>query len=269
MLASVAGLKRATDALHKAASTLGRADGYESLHRIERLLAELDRAVALPDALRADAQAASQPTRAWLAAEWGRRGSLVARDTADHFAARGVACQLEGARLTAGAFVVLIDAAKDKGSVEYAGEEIVAGLPLVPERLFAGWQGATAALERGETPPEQFADLLAEAAASLAKGEPRVGSRIPLPDIHFELFVRRQTAAARTNPSKGRLKEYPRSQFAWDLARLRAAPHFLERAGRRMELLPASPSAARSRVASVLVVDEGGGTVALADLRMG
>ncbi len=264
------GLHRAATALNKASKMLASADGYESLPKVRAALAKVEQASALPEALGQRATEALASTQAWLRGEWERRGREVALEAADHFVARGIEARLDGATLVASPFTLVLDAGKDQATIEYGGETVKAKVPLVPAKLFAAWQAASAALGKGETPPERFAELLIEAAeAVIGRGKDgRAGARVPLPDVHFELFIRRQTAQARTNPAQGKIKEYPRAQFAWDLARLLAAPHFLQRGRRTIELLPASASAARSRVAAVPVVSESGALFALGDLRI-
>lgn len=72
-------------------------------------------------------------------------------------------------------------------------------------------------------------------------------------DLHFQLFVRRQTAQVRQDPRRSRVKEYPRAQFAWDLATLLEDPSWLHDQAGEIVLHPASDSAARSRATSVLI----------------
>jgi hypothetical protein len=252
--------------LRKAARLLSRPEGYESLHRVRRLLDRLDGSPALPEDLRASAEAAGRPVRDWLAAEWARRAHGVAAETVEHFAGRGVAASVDGLVIGAPPLTLRIEAEKDRASVEYAGEAVIGNAPLVPQRLFAAWQAAQARLRRDEVPPELFGDALIAAYGRVA---PRAGARVPLPDLHFDLFVGRQTAQVKSSPQAGKIKEYPRFQFAWDLARLIEAPAFLQRGERRIEIFEASPSAARSRTGSVLVPGVAGGLRAWGDLRVG
>lgn len=263
-------LNKAAAALSKAAKMLASADGFESLPKVRSALAKVEQASALPEALGKRATEALESTQAWLKVEWERRGREVALEAADHFVARGIEATLDGTTLLAAPFVLVLDAGKDQATVKYGGEAVKAKVPLVPAKLFAAWQWAGAALAKGETPPERFAELLIEATDSVIRKDKdkRAGARVSLPDVHFELFVKRQKGQARTNPAQGKIKEYPRAQFSWDLARLLAAPHFLKRGRRTIELLPASASAARGRVASVQVVAESGVLIALGDLRI-
>ncbi len=80
------------------------------------------------------------------------------------------------------------------------------------------------------------------------------GSRVRLPDVHFRAFVHRQTAAVRKDPRKGRVKPYPRYQFAWDLGLLLSQQEQVTtRGGRRIELIEASESASRGATTSLIV----------------
>jgi hypothetical protein len=89
-------------------------------------------------------------------------------------------------------------------------------------------------------------------------------------DLHFQLFVARQTAQVRQDPRKGKVKDYPRYQFAHDLSLL------LERKGddltlshesRRLTFHQASKSAAGSR-ANSLKVEHGEQILSLSDLEV-
>ena len=163
-----------------------------------------------------------------------------------------------------------IDAARDRVDLLYAGEPLKTRLPMAADRVFRVREAALHGLERRATPPDVLADSILEAYDSLTAGAGgRPGRGVPLPKVHFELFVDRQSAQSRATLTKASIKEYPRSQFAWDLAGLLANPHFLERDGRKLELVPASPSAASSRSASIRAFDEQGVERAYALVRVG
>lgn len=269
--AAVAPMKRDAVMLDRLAETLSRSDGYESLAKIERMLDQLDGATALDPAVLERARAAAAPTREWLHAEWDRRGREVVTEVADCFLGRGVPVAIDGARLVAGPFGILIEATRDQGTIEFLGETVAGPIPLVPQRIFAAYESARVGLQRGETPPETMADpfIIAADAVSRRRNDGKTGMRVLLPELHFELFIARQSVHGRNNPSKSKLKEYSRAQFCWDLGRLREATHFLTRGTRVIELFPALAAAAKNRTTSVAVVAAGGSVLMLGETRVG
>ncbi|MCK6528649.1 hypothetical protein L6R50_14190 [Myxococcota bacterium] len=271
LVAEADALAAAATALRRTTRLLARPDGYDSLPKVARALDGIEKATALPESLRDRAADAARSARTWLDAEREIRARGFAREAVEHFRARGVGAVQDGLEISAPPCGIRFDPARDRAEVHHAGEPVIEGVPLVPERIFAAWQSAQARLAAGETPPERFADLLIGAYDRIVARdrEGRAGPRVPLPEVHFEMFVGRQTAQARTSPTQGRIKEYPRFQFAWDLARLLDSPEFHARGARRIEILPASPSASKSRSASVLVVGEDGERRVLGDVRVG
>jgi len=264
-------LAAAAAKLRRTARQLARPEGYDSLPKVARALDGVESAQALPGSLRDRVAAAARSARDWMKAEREGRAREFARAAVEHFTGRGVEAVLNGLEIAAPPCVIRFDPAKDRAAVDHAGEPLVEGVPLVPERLFSAWQAAQARLAAGETPPERFADLLIEAYDKVGARDPgrRAGARIPLPDVHFEMFVGRQVGQARTSPTRSRIKEYPRAQFAWDLARLMDAAEYQVRGDRRIELIAASASASKSRTSSVSVVAEDGTLRAWSDVRVG
>ena len=253
--------------LSGATQRLARSEGYEALNKVQRDLSrigelELD-ASGMVDAARSVAEQVS----GWLDGEWQRRAEGVTRELRHWFADRGVTLQGEGMELVGDPFTLSIRPADDRACLLFAGEVVKDRLPLAPARIYDAWERERARMERDATGPERFADLLITATDDSCRlRQVPIGARQRLPDVHFQLFARRQTAQVRQDPRKGRVKEYPRYLFAWDLGELLAAPAWLQRQGRRLTVHAASESAARSRSSSVLV-RRGGDFVALGDVQ--
>lgn len=263
--------RRARDAttLKRIAATLSRAEGYESLKKVQQALEKLDGLEGLPAEDLAAARLAAEPVADWLESEWARRASDFVAELRAYFAERAVRLEGEGFILASPPLSFEIDPSADRADLTYAGETVKQRLPLVAERLLRERESGLQRLERGSTPPDLLADQLVEAYDAVTRmKEARPGARVRLADAHFQLFVDRQTVQARQSLTRGKLKEYPRVQFAFDLAGLLAAPHFLHRGGRTIHLIEASPSLARSRSASIAVVARDGATTTLADLRV-
>ncbi len=270
LLPDAAGRARDAATLTRIARTLSRAEGYESLRKVQQALDKLAALERLPAELLEAAQSAAAPVAEWLQEEWARRARDFVAEVRDYFAERAVPLEGEGFSLSSPPLRFQIHPAKDRADILYAGEPVKERLPLVAERLLRERESALQRLIRGSTPPDLMADQLLEAYDTVLRlKEARRGSRVRLPEIHFQLFVDRQTAQARQSLVRGKIKEYPRAQFAFDLAGLLAAPGFLERDGRRIELVEASRSLARSRSSSVTVVGPDGGKTVWSDLRAG
>ncbi len=262
---------RARDAatLKRIATTLSRAEGYESLKRVQQALAKLDSLESLPAEVLAAARGAAEPVTVWLEDEWARRASNFVAEMRDYFAARSVRLEGEGFDLSSPPLAFVVFPAEDRADLIYAGEALKQRLPLVADRLLREREAALLRLQRGATQPDLLAEQLLEAYDTVVRlREARPGARIRLPDVHFQLFVDRQTAQARQSLTRSKLKEYPRAQFAFDLSALIAAPEFLRRDGRTLELIEAPPSLARSRSSSVTVVAGDGTTTVWSDLRV-
>lgn len=238
----------AAKAWRTAAKLLTRAEGYDGLSRLQKVLDKAD-ASALPDPqLQERLAAVSTATRAWLDAEWTRRAEEIGLELEVYFAHRGVPVVLTGDVLAAGALHIRIEPRADRATLCFADEEVRARVPLAPERLYREWEAALGRLERAGTEPTAFAEELVTAYGTTA----RAGARVPLPRVHFAMFVARQPARARQDPRKGRLRDYPRAQFAWDLHQWLEAGAPTPPGG-EIEVLDASTSAARSARTSVRV----------------
>lgn len=270
LLAEAAATAKEAAALKRTALALGRTEGYESLKKVQQALAKLENLERVPPSLLEAARAAATPVAAWLEGEWARRARDFVAEARAYFEARSVPLEGEGFRLRCAPIEVEVHASEDRAELLYADETLAARLPLVAERLFREREGALQRLQRGATAPDELADQVIEAYDQVLRlRDGRPGSRVRLPDVHFQLFVDRQTAQARQSLSANRIKEYPRAQFAFDLAGLLASPHFLVREGRTIYFVEAPPSLARSRSASIAVVAMNGTTTTLSDVRVG
>lgn len=245
-------LTKSAKALLRITRSLSKPEGYESLKKLQRDLALLRDLTLDPGDLLARAQAAAEVAGGWLDSEWDRRAASFADELAEYFTAREVAIEADGLALRAAPLAIRLVPAADRALLTYAGETVRDGLPLRASRIYDEWRRAEARLARESTAPSDFADALIAAYDTQRLVKKRQGpARIRLSEIHFQLFVGRQTFAVQQDPRKSRVKEYPRYQFAWDLAALLESPDLLERAGRTIEVLPAAETAARSRGASV------------------
>lgn len=265
LLPRVTELARTAGALRTITRHLSAEAGYEALSAIQRDLDRLDTLNLGEGSLLDEARAAAEPVRAWLADEWERRAAEVTGELRAWFADREVDLTGDGPELRAGALTLTVDAARDRVDLFHAGEPLNAKkIPLAPDRVFRAWRSALDALERRATPPLLLGPQLEQAYRQVCLLKDLApGSRTRLSDVHFQLFVLRQTSKVKQDPRKGRLKEYPRYQFAWDLGAAlvgNAVP------GTGLVVLPASESAARSRSTSV-IVERDGASVAYADLQ--
>lgn len=258
-------LAKAAATLKKVARALSRAEGYESLKKVEKALAQLEQADAVPPALAAQARAAAEPVREWLQAEWVTRAARFGDDLAAYFEDRGVPLKGAAPRLEAPPLSLRLDGAADRVDLLYAGEPLKEKLPMAPDRVFREREAALTRLRRAQTDPGELADRLLDAYKAVPKDK---AGRARLPQLHFQLFIDGQTGPAKASLARNKIKEYPRVQFAWDLAQLLGAPHFLVRGARTLELVAASPSSAASRSTSVLVVTADGSATSFGALKV-
>ena len=223
ILESARDVSRRLGKLRAVARALSGAPGYESLRDVEKLLAKVE-GLSLADAedVAAKAQDAVRAVREWLADEWSRRERSTVEEIVEWFGERGVDVRRasdNGNELLAFPLELRVLAKKDLVQMYYAGE-LVAKAPASAEAVFVAWEKARRRLENNETAPDEFERELREAYEELLRlgvASKRAGAR--LPDIHFQMFVRRQRrGAARVDPVRRKLHEYPRAQFAWDLA---------------------------------------------------
>jgi hypothetical protein len=257
---------RACDAV---ARKLSKPEGFGDLKALRRDLEKLEGVTLEVGDLLDRAKAAGAEARQWMSGEWERRAQEFAGELIAHLVVRGLKTGDAENGVRAHPFSISLDTAEDRAELTFAGEVIGKAVPLDAERIYRAYVDGLAQLEREQTPPDVFADLLMEAYgdALLKRTSVREGARIRLPEVHFALFVRRQTAAAKSDPRRSRLKEYPRCQFAWDLSLLQRHADWLSRDGRRIVLHVASPSA-RGRADSVLVLAPDGTEVALGDMQL-
>lgn len=153
-------------------------------------------------------------------------------------------------------------------ALAYAGEAVQSRLPPSAERIYKAWTAPQSRLERDAAEPHALAADLRRAYNLVCRTKDiRAGQRVRLPDVHFQIFVERQTVQGRQDPRRSRIKDYPRHQFAWDLAALLDAPDALTAEG--LALQEATEAAARSRSQSALVLCSDGARVSYTTLLAG
>jgi len=201
----------------------------------------------------------------WLDNEWGRRASTVGKDIRNWFEERGTPLRRRGDLLYRFPAAIRIDARNDRAEILHAGEVVKDKVPLAPDRVFKEWEKARDLLERNATAPDSFADELRKAYGDHIRLRGwRPGRQVRLLDVHFRVFVGRQTAQVRQDPRRSRVKEYPRFQFAWDLGRMLEDPD-VERDD--LEFITARAGTLDNRTACVKVDFAEGKEVAYGDLR--
>jgi len=248
---------------------LSRADGFGNLKRLERDLEQLKGLNPEVEDLRMRAAAAASEAQAWLSEEWQRRATDFAIELARYLSDRAIPATTSSSYVTAPPFVIMLDAQRDRGKLMYADEQVGKAQPLSAPLLYRSYTDGIALLERWQTPPEVFADELIDAYHDACRQrQVRVGGRVRLPDVHFALFIRRQTAAVRSDPRRGRIKEYPRYQFAWDVELLHRHGEWHERQAGRIEFHLASATASRGRAESLRLVRADGSEIVLGDMQV-
>lgn len=255
--------------LRRVTKRLASEDGYEALKKLQKEISVVEAITLESGGLVDSIREALVPVRSWLDREWTRRSTQFAEELHEFFSGREVTLEGVPPVFDAGPVAIEFDTRQDNAQVLYAGEVVRNRIPLAPLRIFREWQRACQQLERAQTPPDAFFAAVLDAYEEVcsAKGM-KPGARVRLPDIHFQLFVGRQTAQVRQDPRKGRLKEYPRYQFAYDLAGLLASPGGLVRGDQALTLHVAARSAAESRSASIKMAAEGGGWTYYGDLQV-
>ena len=218
MLPAVQLLAKKAGDLKTLAKKLSTPEGYESLKKLQKDLEKLRSLEMEAETLVAEARTAGESVEGWLALEWSRRGSEFVSDLRGYFQDRSIAVELDGATLMVGSFAIVIQPEKDRAVLRYVDED-VAETPLSGEKIFKAWQSAKDAMEKAHTPPSSLASALLEAHDELSRMQGKAaGSRVRLPDLHFQIFVARQTTQVRQDPRKSKVKDYPRSQFIYDLS---------------------------------------------------
>jgi hypothetical protein len=267
----VTDLAKQASLIRRLTAKLAKPEGYEGLKKVERDLDKLA-ATSCPDVeLQAATQQLVAEVRAWLDLEWDRRRLAVGQELIAAFDDAGIPLEERGGALYRFPLTIHLDPRTDSASLLHAGE--VANekrIPLATQRVFAAWDATRAQLARNQTDPDLMVGLLeATYNEQLAVEAKPAGARVRLPDLHFRAFVHRQTAAVRKDPRKGRVKPYPRYQFAWDLGLLLAQDEpVTTRSGLRIELIEASESASRSAATSLLVEHQDGRVVSYGALRI-
>lgn len=269
LLPAATAIKKSAATVQRLTKKLGTPEGYEALKTLQRDLDALADAALDPSDLLAQAKAAAADVATWLTGEWERRGADFAARLTEYFEDRQVTLGGEGLELCADPIQIRLLPQQDRAVLLFGGEVVKDRVPLRASRIYDEWQRAQDRLAREGTPPETFADALVHAYDEVCLLRQKTSAvRLRLTDVHFQLFVHRQTAAVRQDPRRSRVKEYPRYQFAWDLSALLEYPEWLEHGGRTIEVFPASDSASRSRSAS-LMCRAGGADRLLGDIRIG
>ncbi len=235
---------------------LAKAESYEALKKVERDLDKLESTRCPDTELDQTTRVLVAEVRAWLDLEWDRRRLAVGQELLTTFEDAGIPLEERGDRLYRFPLAIHLDPRTDSAHLLHAGE--VANercIPLATRRVFAAWDSTRAQLVRNQTDSDLMVAMLEDAYRELIAIEGKhPGSRVRLPDVHFRAFVHRQTAAVRKDPRKGRVKPYPRYQFAWDLGLLLSQQEQVTtRGGRRIELIEASESASRGATTSLIV----------------
>jgi hypothetical protein len=173
-------------------------------------------------------------------------GPGFSKELRDAAAARDVVPRLGAERpeeWRLGPLTVVLDARAGTAQLRYARLP-VARAAGEAAAIMAAWTRALAQLERRSLPPDQFLPLLATTYAHLVTQSARApGDRLALP-------------ALREHVAKS-IRGYTRTQFAWDLARLRRERRLVHE-GLRIDLGVATGHAAARSSRVVWVEDESG-----------
>ena len=246
-------------AIHRITRRLASYEGYEALRKLQSDLDKVADTELEVGSLVSRVRAVADSVGGWLENEWDRRAAGVAEEIAQFFVERQVEVEADVGGVYAPPLDILIDPRNDRACLTYADEPVKDRVPLASARVFREWENALARLRRDTIPPEQLAGLLVDAYDHVVRLRGlRPGGRARLPDVHFQMFMRRQSAQVRQDPRRSRIKEYPRYQFAWDLAFLLDEPSWLETPDLRIVLHEASETAARSRSSSICTQTEAG-----------
>jgi hypothetical protein len=246
-------------ALKRVAMSLSKLEGYQNLRRLEHDLTTLESLALLPEESLEMARTAVAAARLWLQDEWSRRASVFSEELGVYLQDRAISTQVAGNEIRMDPFILILEPARDSAVISYSGEPIGKPLAMSCPMVFKAYSDSISLLERNQTPPESFSDELLEAYAETCRWKGiKQGGRVRLSDVHFTIFARRQSSTVRCDPRKGRIKEYPRYQFAWDLGLLLKNPDWMVRSGSTITLNPSPASSARSRTDSVRVFSPDG-----------
>lgn len=260
--------KQAQD-FNRIVRALSKPDGFRNLKRLEHNLEKLKTLDLEPGNLQEAAATAMMDAQIWLDGEWQRRAVEFAAELQEFLRERSISALANGDAVTAPPFVVQLDARRDRAQLMYAGEPLGKSQPLSASLIYRVYTSSITYLEQRQTPPEVFADDLIDAYRDACRrNDVREGARVRLPDVHFMLFFRRQTSQVKCDPRNGRIKEYPRYQFAWDIGLIHTHNEWLERGGAKIVLHPASATSSRSRSDSLRVVETDGNEVIFGDMHV-
>jgi hypothetical protein len=268
LLPEIDQVAKSAKTLRTIAHRLATEKGYEALLKVQKDLEAMDALAISPDKAIEDAREALVPVREWLSEEWTRRAADFAEDLSTCFKDREVTLTGHAPDMSAGPLVIRLDISHDKAALLYGGEIVRDRLPLVPEQIFRHWTQARDALDKKSSLPEGMIKELRVAYEDVLKlsGHP-FGRRARLSDVHFQMFVRRQSAQLRQDPRKNRVKDYPRYQFTYDLGRLIRGDALKTSDGKEVVIHPALKTAAASRSASIALEDGRGGFTPYSDLQ--
>jgi hypothetical protein len=256
-------------ALKRTTARLASEEGYEALRKLQKDIAAVEAMTLSSEGLVGQVHDALRPVHTWLDEEWGRRSVQFAEELHRFFADREVRLTGVPPKLDAGPLTIEFDTRQDQARILYAGEPIREKIPLAPARVFREWQAACQQLDKNVTAPGELFDAIADAYETARKiDDTRPGGRVRLSNVHFQLFVARQTVQVKQDPRKGKIKEYPRFQFAYDLALLLQSPEGLVRKGKAMTIHIAARSAAESRSLSIMLPDGRGGWAHYSDVQV-
>jgi len=258
-------LKTESAAFFRIVKKLSTSDGFADLKSVGKALQKLGDVRLDAGDLAAHATSAAEDASAWLGEEWQRRSTRFADELTRYLTERTIRAVATGDRVEAPPFAVEIRGQQDKAQLTYAGEDVGKPVALSAPVIYRAYTETEKLLKRNETRPEQFATDLVEAYRSALLLREGRGPRIRLPEVHFALFILRQTPAVRSDPRAGKIKQYPRYQFAWDLGLLRESRNWCQR---HHIVLHEANAASRARADSVRLVVGDGTDVVLGNMEV-
>lgn len=190
----------------------------------------------------------------WVEREPATRGERLARALKEQCLAAGVEIQplsRDPLELRLAPFLVAVDLARDKASVQYAQTELARARAEAGEILKAR-QAALKRLEKRPFQPADFLRALHRAWSQVGGGGWQEIGRV-LPVMAFEV----QDERFRRDPTPQNFTEYGRAQLAYDLMRARRARQ-LAVDGLRLSLGPATGGSTRDKRQVYWLEDEQG-----------